>query len=83
VETTMIVIVRRAEQPDGSAGVIRNGTENPEAPTVAGRRPEGLVEFFDPPRELSASRIQPQSARGSLISSKRNSRAHYANLTCR
>ena len=44
-----IMLIRHAEKPNGEAGVMPDGTENPEALTATGwKRANALVGLFDP-----------------------------------
>jgi hypothetical protein len=48
--TSKIMMIRHAERPNGAAGVMPDGTANPEALTPAGwQRAGALVGLFVPP----------------------------------
>jgi broad specificity phosphatase PhoE len=48
--TTKIMVIRHAEKPNGEAGLMPDGRENPEALTPTGwRRAEAIIGLFDPP----------------------------------
>src|SRR5271155_1335464 len=48
--TTKIMVIRHAEKPNGEAGIMPDGSQNPEALTTTGRkRANALVGLFDPP----------------------------------
>ena len=48
--TTMIMLIRHAEKPNEAAGVMPDGTPNPEALTAKGwQRADALVGLFVPP----------------------------------
>ena len=48
--TTKIMVIRHAEKPNGEAGLMPDGTQNPEALTATGwRRADALAGLFDPP----------------------------------
>jgi hypothetical protein len=47
--TTKIIVVRHAEKPNGEAGLMPDGSQNPEALTATGwKRANALVGLFDP-----------------------------------
>src|SRR5271166_2446621 len=53
---TKIMVIRHAEKPNGEAGVMPDGAQNPEALTATGwKRANALVGLFDPAGGGSAS----------------------------
>ena len=47
--TTRIMVIRHAEKPNGEAGLMPDGSQNPKALTAAGwKRASGLGGLFDP-----------------------------------
>jgi hypothetical protein len=47
--TTKIMVIRHAEKPNGEAGLMPDGSQNPKALTAAGwKRASGLGGLFDP-----------------------------------